>query len=110
MPYGLPEKVIERLNTVLKEDARIRHVWLYGSRALGTFRDGSDIDLCVDAPAMQLRELFAIENKIDELLLPWKVDLVLQHLIDNPDLNRHIQRVGIPLWDATADVRQSSDH
>jgi len=29
-------------------------------------------------------------------LQPWKVDLVLQHTIDNPDLLAHIQGVGIP--------------
>ena len=54
----------------------------------------SDIDLCLFAPAMTLPELLRLGVDIDELLLPWKVDLCLWHQLDNPALHEHIQRVG----------------
>jgi len=34
------------------------------------------------------------ENELDDLLLPWKIDLALKHRIDTPELRSHIDRVG----------------
>lgn len=62
---------------------------------MGTHRPGSDIDLCIQAETFGLTELLAIENRIDDLLLPWKLDLSLMHQIDNPALLDHIRRVGV---------------
>ena len=97
--YGLPLNAILALNTIFKTYAHINKVILYGSRAKGTYRDGSDIDLCIEGPLLGLTELLAIENKIDDLLLPWKIDLSLKHTIDNQDLIDHINRVGIVFYD-----------
>jgi len=55
----------------------------------------SDIDLCIEAESFGLTELLCIENRIDDLLLPWKLDLSLLHKIDNPALLDHIRRVGV---------------
>jgi len=46
-----------------------------------------------------LADLFEIENRIDDLLLPWKVDLSLRHRIHNPDLLEHIDRAGVKLFE-----------
>ena len=91
---GLPESAIEKLCGVFRAYPQISTVILYGSRAMGTYRPGSDIDLCIDSRSLSLTELLAIENIIDDLLLPWKVDLSLKHKIDNPALLNHIERVG----------------
>ncbi len=91
---GLPESAVEKLRGIFKNYAKIHQVILYGSRAMGTYRPGSDIDLCIEAESFGLLELLAIENQIDDLLLPWKVDLSLRHKIDNAALLNHIQRVG----------------
>lgn len=96
--YGLPLHAKNALNTIFKTYAYINKVILYGSRAKGTYRDGSDIDLCIEAPLLGLTDLLAIENKIDDLLLPWKIDLSLKHTIDNQDLIDHISRVGIVFY------------
>ena len=62
---------------------------------MGTHLPGSDIDLCIEAESFGLTELLCIENRIDDLLLPWKLDLSLLHKIDNPALLDHIRRVGV---------------
>lgn len=103
MPYGLPDHVIEKLKAVFTADPRVQKVWLYGSRALGKERTGSDIDLCIEGQALRVDDLFAIEVRIDDLLLPWKVDLSLMHKIDSPALLEHIQRAGIDLLKAHRD-------
>lgn len=92
--YGLPEQALQRLLETLYRNPAVERVVLYGSRAMGTYRPGSDIDLCLFAPAMTLPGLLRLGVDIDELLLPWKVDLNLWHQIDNAALREHIERVG----------------
>lgn len=67
---------------------------MYGSRAKGSYRPGSDIDLALFGEALNYTQLNRIETEIDDLLLPYTVDLSLYAQIDNVDLQNHIQRVG----------------
>jgi len=97
MPYGLSQSAIDRIVEVLSSDPSVERVWLFGSRALGTEHTGSDIDLCLDGEGLDLDALLHLENRIDSLDLPWKVDLLAWSGIDNPDLRSHIERVG-KLW------------
>jgi predicted nucleotidyltransferase len=91
---GLPKKTIENLHALFQKHPAIQSAILYGSRALGTFKPGSDIDLTLVAPTWSTTELLSLENEIDDLLLPYKIDLSLRHQIQNDDLLEHIQRVG----------------
>jgi len=93
--FGLKPKVGESLRALFRNHSKIEKVVLYGSRAKGTFKSGSDIDLAIVAPQLDLSDLLRIENEIDDLLLPYKVDLSLLHQIENPDLVDHIDRVGV---------------
>lgn len=95
--FGLPEHVIEQLCSIFWGYPEIERVLVYGSRAKGNYRPGSDIDLSLIAPAMSFDALLQIENRLDDLLLPWMIDLSLLHQIENPDLVAHINRVGIDL-------------
>ena len=94
---GLPQEATERILTLLAERPAIQRVVLYGSRALGRQRSGSDIDLCLEAPDMGLAELLVLGAQLDDLLLPWQIDLQLRHLISHPELLGHIDRAGITL-------------
>ena len=97
--FGLPVHAVEKLHGVFAEWPQIQRVLLYGSRAKGNYRPGSDIDLSIeDDEELSLAQLLAIENRIDDLLLPWMVDLSLKRQIDNPALLEHIRRVGIPFY------------
>ena len=92
--YGLTEDAIARIKAVFAACPEIERVVLYGSRAKGTQRNGSDIDLTIEGEAMSPSQLLRIENALDDLLLPYKMDISLLHWIDNPDLLAHIRRVG----------------
>jgi uncharacterized protein len=70
---GLPNTVIKSFYSIFSCYPEIDQVILYGSRAKGIFREGSDID---------------------DLLLPYSLDISLFSVIDNPDLIHHINRVG----------------
>src|SRR5258708_21634628 len=92
--FGLAPATIEALKNCFSQETKIEKVMLYGSRAKGNFNSGSDIDLTIFAATMTLSELLALENKLDNLLLPYKIDLSLFHQIENVALIDHIQRVG----------------
>ena len=92
--YGLSKSTVLLLKSIFFKYPTIQKVILYGSRAKGNFKPGSDIDLVLVAPTMDLSQLMRIENEIEELLLPYKIDLSIFHQIENSDLIDHIKRVG----------------
>lgn len=100
--FGLPPQVIDKLCTLFRNYNDIDQVFFYRSRAIGNYKLGSDIDLCIDAETMDVTDLFKIENQIDDLLLPWKIDLCLKGKIDNPNLLEHIMNVGVIVYSSKA--------
>jgi type I restriction enzyme S subunit len=72
---------------------------LYGSRAKGNYRPNSDIDLTLKCKNVDLSTLFKIETDLDDLLLPYKIDLSIFHKIENQDLIEHINRVGVVFYE-----------
>ncbi len=95
MPYGLASETIARINRVLAAHPEVEQTVLYGSRAVGTHKTGSDIDLSLKGEKLTLPQLLKMENELDGLLLPYKIDLSIFHALDNPDLIDHINRVGV---------------
>ena len=97
--FGLPPIAVEGLRGVMLKHPRVRRAVIYGSRAKGNYRPGSDIDLALDAPDLPFAELLQIEQEIDDLLLPYETDLALLAQIESPPLREHIARVGKTLWE-----------
>jgi type I restriction enzyme, S subunit len=97
--YGLKDFHIKKIHSVFIKYSAIKKALLYGSRAKGNYHTGSDIDLSLVGNDLDLVILFNIENELDELLLPYKVDLSLFHKIENSDLIDHINRVGINFYE-----------
>lgn len=92
--FGLSQDVVEKICLLFSKYPEIQKVVLYGSRAKGNFRPSSDIDLTLFADRNDLSFLFRIENELDDLLLPYKIDLSLYDQIENQRLKDHIDRVG----------------
>jgi predicted nucleotidyltransferase len=98
MDTGLSPKTIHALEGVFKQFDAIDKVVLYGSRALGTHKPGSDIDLALFGSEVTPDLIASIAILIDDLLLPYTLDLTAYALIDNDALREHIDRVGIELF------------
>jgi len=105
MPYGLSEDTLARIHEVLAAHPEVEKAVLYGSRAKGNFREGSDIDLCLIGAALSLTQQLQIESELDDLLLPYKIDLSRFHELDTPALIDHIQRVGVTFYEAKSHAR-----
>lgn len=96
-PFGLDTAVIERIRDVLRRYPQVDAAILYGSRAKGQYRDGSDIDLSLRGN-ISLKALEDIFDALDELLLPWTIDLSIYDELSNEGLKEHIRRVGQALY------------
>lgn len=98
MLYGLKDSVIEQILTVFRRHPQIEQAILYGSRAKGSFKNGSDIDLTLKGNQLNLQILNRVSNDLDDLLLPYIFDLSIFNQIQNKELLKHIDRVGIAFY------------
>ena len=96
---GLSEKTVSAICGVFASYPDIEKAILYGSRAKGNYRNGSDIDLVLVGERLDLSRRFKIENELDDLLLPYKIDLALLHQIENKELVDHIHRRGVVFYE-----------
>ena len=94
MAFGLKEEVIERIRGVFKNHPEVDIAILYGSRAKGEFRASSDIDLTLKGDQLSVTILTRVSLELDDLLLPYLIDLSIYSHIKNGELIEHIERVG----------------
>ena len=64
---------------------------------MGREQPGSDLDLCLEAPQLSHSDRLRLLDAVDDLCLPWQVDLVLRHELP-AEREEHVQRVGRCLW------------
>lgn len=99
MKYGLSDSVIFDLQSVFRAFPEIEEVKIFGSRAKGNYREGSDIDLALISKApIPFADIMDINIKINDLGLLYKVDLVDYSKKKGTPLGSHIDRVGKPLY------------
>ena len=96
--FGLPDRAIQAIQQVLADHAEVEMAIVYGSRAMGCHRPASDIDLTLIGPSIASRALAQIEAELDDLLLPWMIDLSCLASIHHPALLAHIERAGVELY------------
>ncbi len=96
---GLTNEEIAGIRAVFKKFHQVEEVLLYGSRAMGTFKPASDIDLTLVGEGIDLTLQTKIEFDLDDLMLPYKFDVSVYDKISNPELLDHINRVGKKLYE-----------
>lgn len=92
--YGLSDTIIEGLREVFKKHANIDEVIIFGSRAKGTYSEGSDIDLALKGNNISFNQLMDIHIQIEDLDLLYKVDLVDYNKYAASPVAAHIDSVG----------------
>lgn len=95
MDLGLSVQHRAIISAIFSKYPDVKKVLVYGSRAKGTFRPGSDIDMTItDRSDLPTDILFKLINDFESSPLPFSVDLSVFSSLTNPDLIAHIQRVG----------------
>ena len=104
MKYGLSDRTLQKIHGVLSHYPQVEKAILYGSRAAGTYRNGSDIDLTLCGDTLTHSVLSRIDTELDDLLLPYTIDLSIFHQIDNPAMVEQIQRIGVNFYEKYGEV------
>ena len=100
MKFGLPDETVDNICAVLARHPQVEKALLYGSRAKGNPRHGSDIDLTLcGGSGLDQGVLLRIMEELDDLLLPYTMDLSLFASIRDPEVLEHIRRVGVAIYE-----------
>jgi len=99
MNHGLSAPTVDRIVSALAHYPEIEKAVLYGSRAKGNYRNGSDIDLTLIGDGLNFSLLTRLDNELDDLLLPYKFDLSFFASLTHPELIDHIRRVGVVFYE-----------
>jgi predicted nucleotidyltransferase len=99
MQFGLDDKTQEKIKSVFAKFTEINTVVLYGSRAKGNYRPGSDIDLTIKDSSLNLTQLNAVKSALDDLSTPYMFDLSIYEQLTSAELIEHINRVGVVFYE-----------
>lgn len=98
--FGLKETTVRKIKEVLSQYPQVEQAILYGSRAKGDYKNGSDIDLTLCGGAdLTLHVLYRIMDELDDLLLPYTMDVSIFNDIEDEELLGHIRRVGVEFYE-----------
>jgi predicted nucleotidyltransferase len=103
MIFGLSARIRADFARVFARYPTIEQVLIFGSRAKGSARTGSDIDLAVFAPRMTDPDFARLWIEIDDLPLVFKVDLLHWDRLANQALKDKIPREGRLFYARRAD-------
>ena len=98
MKYGIKEEYWKKLCELFAKKPKIEKVILYGSRAKGTYKPFSDIDITLLGDKLEHDDLLDIIDSIEDLLLPYMFDISLYSSLKNENLIDHINRVGVEVY------------
>ena len=105
--FGLKADVVYKIQSVLTQFDAIDTAVLYGSRAKGNYRTGSDIDLTIKTDGSETAQLlFDVIGAIDDLDLIYQFDISLFSKIKNDGLIDHINLVGIIFYEKNNKILQ----
>lgn len=94
LQYGLKKETLKKIKEVFARYEQVAEVVIYGSRAKGNYKPGSDIDLTLKGRDLDLKIMNRISLDLDDLLLPYTFDLSIFNHISNPKFLDHIKRIG----------------
>ena len=103
--YGLSLATVEQIHGVFREHPSIEKVVLYGSRAMGNYRRGSDIDLTLHGETLTYQDECKIAAALDDLPTPYMFDVSIFDTLNNDKLRDHIERKGVVFYERIGDGR-----
>ena len=96
--YGMTDDELDLLCSLFARQREIERVILYGSRARGTHKPFSDVDITLLGVGLTRSHLSRLMADIDESSLPYFFDISLFSKLTNPDLIEQIEQTGVVLY------------
>jgi predicted nucleotidyltransferase len=94
MEFGLNQETIDKINSVFVKHPEIDKAIIYGSRAKGNYRTGSDIDITLIGNDLEYDLKGVVSSEIEDLNTPYLFDISIFQLLKSPSLEEYINRVG----------------
>jgi predicted nucleotidyltransferase len=94
LEIGISETNLEEIRDFAMKYPTIEKIVLYGSRAKGNFRPGSDLDMVLIGDELKLKDQLSFWSDLDDSYQPYLFDVAILSHIKNESLLDHIQRVG----------------
>ena len=103
MPYGLQDRDIRHILEAVESFPEISQLVLFGSRAKGNYKSGSDVDLAIKGASATYDTAVRLADVLnEEKPLPYFFDVLHYESITEPRLIEHIDRVGVVLYSKEA--------
>nr|WP_288836357.1 nucleotidyltransferase domain-containing protein [uncultured Flavobacterium sp.] len=91
--FGIYPKSCQEILMIFEDCLSIDEVVIYGSRAKGNYKEGSDIDITLKGEVTK-EDLNKLWHKLDDSFIPYKFDISIYKDLKSESLIEHIQRVG----------------
>ncbi len=98
MKYGLDDKYFNALISVFPRHPEVESVILYGSRAKGNYKPFSDIDITLKGSNLTRQHLGQIFTEIDDLLLPYFLDISIYDKLTDKGFIEAINKTGVEIY------------
>lgn len=93
--FGLKNSDIEIIINLLKKHEEVEKAVVFGSRAKGTYKNGSDLDIALFGKLVSFQTINKLSYVFnEESLMPYHFDIINFNSIQNEELKNHINRVG----------------
>lgn len=99
MRFGLSESEINIIRECLSKYPEIEKATIFGSRAKGNFKKGSDVDIALYGKKVTLDTVTSVNYQLNEVApLIYFFDIVIYNDIETKELKEHIDRVGVEIY------------
>ncbi|MBT4761809.1 MAG: nucleotidyltransferase domain-containing protein [Bdellovibrionaceae bacterium] len=97
---GLRDEDLSCIIKTLSKDPSVESIIVFGSRAMGNFKPGSDIDISIKSSSANISKVITRAKDIleNESTIPFFFDIVHYESIDNKDLIKHIDQHGLEIY------------
>lgn len=102
--FGLGVDNLRAIVAVLSSVKNVQRALIYGSRAKGNFRSNSDIDIIVEGERLTIGDLSMIDARLDDLLLPWQIDLCARNRVGNKALLDEVDKWGVVVYQRSTSI------
>lgn len=97
--FGLPQKTISIIHEILKKYPSVKQAIIYGSRAKGNYRPGSDIDLTLKGD-IDYQTISRISSDLEESWIAYEVDVSAYNSLNDEYLLKEINTHGLVFFEA----------
>lgn len=103
--FGLLESDLISIFKIISSQEKVEKAVIFGSLAKGNFKNGSDVDLALKGKNLDFDTLSEISYLLnEETNMPHKFDIANYHSIQEPELIRHIDRVGVEIFNREKEI------